>query len=709
MNYDRLKEEVLPRWEEILRQITSPARKKGYVCPFCDNGNGETGDGIELKNPKSFDYRLKCYKCGFYGDILDIIGEAEGLDSFTDQIKRACFYLGINPEEQNSTVKRNKSNDFLNWDSVIGSDKPTKKLAQNKPKNERSTNKGMDIHTDTYTQTDTQPPKDYSSYYRECNNRLDKLDYLSSRGISTETANRLGLGYDLVCNPLRETHPESTLRWRALIIPVSKSNYVVRNTDLQATGKDRYKNVGKSTPYRARKALTEAQLPIYVVEGELDSISILEVGGEALGLGSTSNYTQLVKIIEGGLRPTQPLVLALDNDEAGRTASEKLAKELDRLQVKYYIYNPFGGAKDANEALLTDREALTKEVTQTADQLAQIAEAEEAKKLEAEREEYSKTSVNNYLQDFIDGISESANTPATPTGFNNLDNLLDGGLYEGLYILGAITSLGKTTFLLQITDQIAQAGQDVIIFSLEMSRSELVSKSISRLTLLETLSRGEDTSNAKTNRGITTGSRWKNYSEKERDIISTAVNIYENYSKHIRIEESIGNFGVEDVRRAIAKHKRLTGKAPIVIIDYLQILAPYDERLSDKQNTDKSVLELKRISREYKATIIGISSFNRDNYTAPVNLASFKESGAIEYSSDVLIGLQFEGMDYQPCEKQDAHNARVRQLRETMEAKGREGLPQRIEVKILKSRNGYKGKVLMDFFPRFNYFKAVES
>ena len=685
MDYNKLKDEVLPRWEEILLQITSPAKQKAnnrdsYICPICGHGKG--GDGLTL-NPKSGKYSLKCFGCGYSGDIIDLVGKAEGLDSFTDQIKRACFYLGIDTEERELSSR----------------------VAQNKPKNERSTNKGMDIHTDTYTQTDTQPPKDYSSYYRECNNRLDKLDYLSSRGISTETANRLGLGYDLVCNPYRETHPDSTLRWRALIIPVSKSRYVIRNTDPQATGKKRYSNVGDSTPYRAREALTEAQLPIYVVEGELDAISILEVGGEALGLGGTPHDNQLVKIIEGGIRPTQPLVLALDNDKAGRETSEKLAKELDRLQVKYYIYNPFGGAKDANEALLTDREALTKEVTQTADQLAQ----EEAKKLEAEREEYSKTSVNNYLQDFIDGISESANTPATPTGFNNLDNLLDGGLYEGLYILGAITSLGKTTFLLQITDQIAQAGQDVIIFSLEMSRSELVSKSISRLTLLETLSRGEDTSNAKTNRGITTGSRWKNYSEKERDIISTAVNIYENYSKHIRIEESIGNFGVEDVRRAIAKHKRLTGKAPIVIIDYLQILAPYDERLSDKQNTDKSVLELKRISREYKATIIGISSFNRDNYTAPVNLASFKESGAIEYSSDVLIGLQFEGMDYQPCEKQEAHNTRVRQLRETMETKGREGLPQRIEVKILKSRNGYKGKVLMDFFPRFNYFKAVES
>ena len=42
--------------------------------------------------------------------------------------------------------------------------------------------------------------------------------------------------------------------------------------------------------------------------------------------------------------------------------------------------------------------------------------------------------------------------------------------------------------------------------------------------------------------------------------------------------------------------------------------------------------------------VLGISSFNRDNYNNPVGMQSFKESGAIEYSSDVLIGLQFKGV-----------------------------------------------------------------
>ena len=67
------------------------------------------------------------------------------------------------------------------------------------------------------------------------------------------------------------------------------------------------------------------------------------------------------------------------------------------------------------------------------------------------------------------------------TGFTELDRKLDGGFLGGnLIVLGAISSLGKTTFALQIADQIAAQKKDVLIFSLEMSKNELNAKSISR-------------------------------------------------------------------------------------------------------------------------------------------------------------------------------------------------------------------------------------
>ena len=257
--------------------------------------------------------------------------------------------------------------------------------------------------------------------------------------------------------------------------------------------------------------------------------------------------------------------------------------------------------------------------------------------------------------------------------------------------MGAISSLGKTTFCLQLLDNIAAAGHDVIIFSLEMARSELIAKSVSRHTLQADIRKYKTTVHAKTVRGITTGTRYKDYSQTDREIIEAAITDYSKYAHHIYIHEGVGNIGVEQVREVVERHIKITGNKPVILIDYIQILAPYNERATDKQNTDKSVLELKRLSRDYSIPVIGISSFNRDNYTQPVNMAAFKESGAVEYSSDVLIALQYEGMDYQPKEKDGDRQKRIRELLEQQIAIGKSGKAQSIQVKILKNRNGPKG------------------
>ena len=55
-------------------------------------------------------------------------------------------------------------------------------------------------------------------------------------------------------------------------------------------------------------------------------------------------------------------------------------------------------------------------------------------------------------------------------------------------------------------------------------------------------------------------------------------------------------------------------------------------------------MELKRISRDYKLTVIAISSFNRRNYSHPVTMEALKENGAIEYSSNILISIQVKGV-----------------------------------------------------------------
>ena len=376
---------------------------------------------------------------------------------------------------------------------------------------------------------------------------------------------------------------------------------------------------------------------------------------------------------------------ALDNDRAGEEATEKLKQELDNINIESYIVkNIYQECKDGNELLTKDRERFIKAV-QEAYNTKEKAQKEVI-------ENYKKTSNREYLQQFINGIGSGVNTEFIPTGFNKLDEILDGGLYEGLYFCGAISSLGKTTLITQIADQIAQNGQDILIFSLEMSRNEIIAKSVSRETMLYCLDSGNPINYAKTTRGITTASRWKNYSDDEKKVIFEALENYGEYSENIYISEGVGDIGVKEIRETIEKHIKITGKKPVVIIDYIQILAPLDIRASDKQNMDKTVLELKRISRDLKITIIGISALNRGNYNSKISMEAFKESGAIEYGSDVLIGLQFKGAG------DNSFNV--------SEAKAKN--PREIELVILKNRNGATGKTInMEFYPLFNYFKEA--
>jgi replicative DNA helicase len=161
----------------------------------------------------------------------------------------------------------------------------------------------------------------------------------------------------------------------------------------------------------------------------------------------------------------------------------------------------------------------------------------------------------------------------------------------------------------------------------------------------------------------------------------------------------------ETIVKAVYNHIKTTGRRPLVIIDYIQILAPYDLHATDKQNTDKAVLELKRLSRAADIPIIGISSFNRDNYNEPVSMAAFKESGAIEYSSDVLIGLQYPYMEYKPGEGDAGRKSRIRASRAADIRRSRAGEPLDINLKILKNRNGAKDAINFVYHPWFNCYR----
>ena len=641
-NRDQAKEHIKSQLENYLKQKGIDTRKP-FKCLNPTHADKNPSMSYDGKRNKAH-----CFSCGADYDTLDLIGLDYNLSDSKEQFKKAyeIYHITIKGKANNS--------EFIDFFDTI---KKEDKTMQN-------------------TQV-----QDYTAFYNEAHSHIGDTDYPAIRGLSKETIDRFNIGYIAEWkhpnpNPDKPQPPPSP----RFIIPTGRHSYAARDIRESVDKNFRYIKVGEAEIFNGQ-ALDNAQRPIFITEGEIDALSIIEAGGEAAGLGSTQNTHKLLDLLRDH-KPIQPLIIALDNDEAGEAAAGKLIEGLKTLNIAFYKRNPYGDHKDANEALIADRQALTAEI--------QEAEQEAGDLRREERREYLKNSTANYIAAFINDIDSSVNTPCIPTGFNKLDIALDGGLYEGLYMIGAISSLGKTTFITQAADQIAKAGNDVLIFSMEMARSELMAKSISRETYQLTLPKGE-TWKAKTARGITAGKRYQEYRQEEKEVIYKAIREYAAYAKNIFIIEGAGEVGAKQIRETTEKHISITGRRPVVIIDYLQILSPYNERYTDKQNMDKVVLELKRISRDHKLPVIAISSFNRMSYNGGAKMEAFKESGVIEYSSDILIGLQVKGAD--------------KEVNITEEKKKN---PRDIELVILKNRNGAAGITLLySYNTLFNHFSEI--
>ncbi len=168
------------------------------------------------------------------------------------------------------------------------------------------------------------------------------------------------------------------------------------------------------------------------------------------------------------------------------------------------------------------------------------------------------------------------------------------------------------------------------------------------------------------------------------------------------LEGTADGISVADVCDTATRHKKTTGRSPIVFLDYLQILRSPDLRMSDKQATDYHVSRLKRLSRELDIPVIAVSSFNRQNYAEAVNLSSFKESGAIEYSADFVLGLQAQGVMTAAATPDEKRAARLVQSA-TQSAKQKE--PRPLEAITLKNRRGPAfSQFALEFYPKANLF-----
>lgn len=508
----------------------------------------------------------------------------------------------------------------------------------------------------------------------------EAAEYCARRGWTAETIERFAIGYDATA--------------RRIVIPYpSEDYYIARSVAIDPNDPDRSKGQkydkphGMPAPLFNIPALNDNEGYICVVEGQIDAITLEQAGQRTIATGGAQSIGTIKKALDAHGTTARGFIIIPDSDEAGAEFERKAAELLTAAGQKVYTYSMPEGYHDPNDYLM-------KNAADFYDWARGAATAAETAEAEA-RAEYQKITGAARLGALFDYIRE--NKEIIPTGYPELDRALgdgceEGGLFAGLYTIGAMPGIGKTTFVMQIADSVATTGRDVLVIALEMSAHELIARSISRLTTVVT----SDTRDWKTTAGIMRGARWARYSQEERRVIDEAAKLYAEFAPHIYIVEGIGTIGKDQIRALVKRHAEITGSAPVVVVDYLQILAPADPRATDKANTDAAILEMKRISRDYNIPVICISSFNRTGYREEMGLEAFKESGAIDYTNDVIIGLQFEGQG----RKDDKGKLLPFDMKGALAA-----IPRRIEANILKNRGGKCGAtVKFDYDPRFNLF-----
>lgn len=516
-------------------------------------------------------------------------------------------------------------------------------------------------------------------------NHILDTNYLEERGISKELAEKFNLGFiEKWVNPTvaiksgKELNPTPRL-----IIPTGKNSYLARDTRPVESIPDSEKKYVKikqgSSHFFNGKALLNDNKPIFIVEGEFDALSILEVTdkAQAVALGSTSNvdlFCSSLRKIKSQMNKRHQdyapvFLIATDNDNAGQLAAKELQAQLNSnvLGFENYVVNIAKNSKDENEELTKDRAKFSAEVA------ARIQDPEE------------------YLANLVARIQQRKDKPQfIPTGFDNLDSLLDGGLYPQLYVLGAVSSVGKTTFAMQIADRIAAREQTPIFyFSLETSKDELTEKNISRLTFeLANSTSG----NPQTARSINNG-YWLDH-KKEFDLVTKAISTYSNYYSQIKIYDgTLNRPTAKTIQNRVRNYRRKHPDIkPVVIVDYLQILKPIDDKDTDKEQVTKSIATFKQIASELEVPVIVISSLNRASYQNPVAMESFKESGEIEYYADTLLGLQYRAITNRNADPDD--------IKKEMQQN-----PRNLELTVLKNRNGKSNaSIHFAYYPQFNDF-----
>lgn len=639
-------------------RLVPAARGGKYVCPACGSGGRPSPDsdsGFHIRN-ESF----KCFSCGASGDVFDLAGIVEKTDDKRGQLEAVARWAGIPLDTGDTTAERPRREE-------AGEARPIPAMAMPwKYWDERNSEEEF---VERSQEAIWESP--------------EALDYLRGRGFTQDEIALFGFGWDA--------------EHRRIVIPWDEESpwyHIDRSIDHD--GDHKYhkpdsKDVGEQPPHNMA-ALSEPV--VFMVEGMLDALAVEACEFPAIALCGTSYRKTVEAIAARGYKGT--VAVMLDADERGQKAQGQTVEALEAAGIDAYPvrFGEFGSEKDACEALRARRIDF-KDFLETKCTLA--LEDTKTRREEAYRASMEALRVIDPSVTVADIYELADEDVPVSTGLSGLDDALDGGLRRGLYVMGAISSMGKTTLTVQIADYIARSGRPVLFVTIEQSARELVCMSVSRMM-------GESDFKASSREIMSSERRGAWRGGMHGALLDACARYTEEIAPNLRILEgtnqpSVGQIGT--VARAMSEHD---GIPPVVFIDYLQLLAAPGERDSEKQATDKNIMALRQLSRDARTPVFVISSLNRASYSGCIGMDSFKESGAIEYGADVLLGLQpwriAESIESVGESKKASEATRI--VRET------KALDERpCEVVILKQRAGRTPDrgIPLTFYPALSTFK----
>ncbi len=253
-----------------------------------------------------------------------------------------------------------------------------------------------------------------------------------------------------------------------------------------------------------------------------------------------------------------------------------------------------------------------------------------------------------------------------PTGFRDLDALTNG-LHSGqMVVIAARPAMGKSTVGLDIARSAAlRHGQTAVIFSLEMSRSEITTRLLSAEASIKLQS-------LRTGRLV------------ESDWTKIARVVSQANEAPLFIDDS-PNMSLAEIR---AKCRRLKQQhdLQLIVVDYLQLMSSGKRVESRQQEVSEFSRALKLLAKELDVPVVAISQLNRgpeQRTDKRPQMSDLRESGAIEQDADVVILLH----------RDDAYDRDVR--------------PGEADLIVAKHRNGPTDTVTVAFLGHYSRFNDM--